>query len=840
MIRVLLSGLRATLARLLATGLAVALSVGFVVATLTLSATFTRTTADSLAASMAKAEVSVTPEAAMVATSDPRHSTDVLLDLLPAVQAAPGVAGADVDRLAYVDLRFGETRSVAQLGVVLNDSVRWQTLASGRWPQSVTEATLDQPAAESIGLTEGDTVTMAAVGSGVSASTVTVVGITAPQVAGVDTGAPTLLMPAEALADPALFALSTSILVAGVPGADTAADADALAAAVSTAVAGASGVVVQTRADAVGDQTAQLSGSATVLTSILLAFATIALFVAAIVIANTFQVLVSQRTRELALLRCVGASAGQVRRLVLGEALLLGVGASVLGVGIGLAGATVLAEVSRDSASGLHLGQLVIDPALLAIGFGVGVLLTLVSALGPAHRATRVRPIAALRSVSAGPGVRRNLIGFVLAIVLVAGGGAGLYLGATRSGLAVAVVSGVVSFLGILLASALFIPWIVRAAGATIGWTSAPARLAALNATRNPARTASTAAALLVGVTLVTMMVVGVTSVRASIGERIDLKRPVDLTVQSGDPSGFSPEQESGITDMTDVAGSTSVDSGRVTITAGSAAPVILGARGLDPARVQDVARSTVVVPQNGQLLLNPADAGALHDGDHVTVTGDAGSADLTVALEETAPRKQATLTKTDLLGLVATPVIRQMQLRLDDEITSSQVQQLSTDILSVSDQFTVGGGAPERTYYEQLLDVMLLIVLALLTMAVVIACVGVANTMALSVFERRRESALLRALGLTRGQLRRMLGIEATLITVVAAACGIGLGVLYAWAGLSAVSLQAQKLGLTVHLPWSQLGLVLLGALVAGLIATIVPASGAARRSPVEGLMHE
>ncbi|TFB97514.1 FtsX-like permease family protein [Cryobacterium adonitolivorans] len=835
MIRVLFSGLRATLARLLATGLAVALSVGFVVATLTLSATFTRTTEDSLAASMAKADVLVTQTVVDMASSDPRTSTDVLLTLLPAVQAAPGVAGADVERLAYVDLRFGETRSVGQISALLDESVRWQTLSSGRWPQATTEATLDQATAVSVGVTEGDTVTVAAVGSGVSPTAVTVVGITAQQAAGVGSGGPTLLMQAEALTDPDLFSLSTSILVAGGD-----AGADAAAASVSAAVAGESGIVVQTRAEAVDQQTAQLSGSATVLTSILLAFAAIALFVAAIVIANTFQVLVSQRTRELALLRCVGAGAGQVRRLILGEALLLGLSASALGVGIGVAGAGALADLSRDGASGLHLGRLVIDPVLLAAGFGIGVLLTLGSALSPAHRATRVRPVAALRAIAAPASVRQGLVGAVIALAVVAVGGAGLFVGATRSGLTLAVVSGVVSFLGILLASALFIPWIVRLVGSTIGWTSVPARLAALNATRNPARTASTAAALLVGVTLVTMMVVGVTSVRTSIGDKIDEKRPVDLTVQSVDPAGMTAEQIDGIKAMPGVEDATSVTSARVTLTSAAEVPRLLTARGIDSAQARNVARSAVVVPEPGALLLNPADAGALQTGDSVTVTGDAGSAELTVALEATTVRKQASLTKNDLLSLVAAPVIGQVQLRLGDEITSSQVQQLSTDILSVSETFTVGGGAPERTYYEQILDVMLLIVLALLTMAVVIACVGVANTMALSVYERRRESALLRALGLTRSQLRTTLGIEATLITVVAAACGTGLGVLYAWAGLSAVSLQAQKLELSVHLPWTQLAMVLLGALVAGSVATVVPAGGAARRSLVESLTNE
>ncbi|MBC7551143.1 MAG: ABC transporter permease, partial [Cellulomonas sp.] len=333
MIRVLIAGLRATLPRLVATGLAIALSVGFVVATLTLSATFTRTTGQALTATMANADVHVTPAVAMVATSDPRTSTDLLVDLLPTIQAVDHVAAADVERLAYVELRSGDSRTVGQVTGMLAEPVRWQKLAGGAWPQLGTEATLDQASATSLGVAVGDPVSLKAVGAAVSPSDVTIVGITSTAANGAGTGAPALLMTPDALTDPAMFAVSTGVLVKGdgTPG-------SALAAAVTDATSGSSGLVVQTKAEAVDYQTAQLSGSASVITSILLAFAIVALFVASMVIANTFQVLVAQRTKDLALLRCIGASTGQGRRLILGGAPLTGAVASVLGAAAGLAG----------------------------------------------------------------------------------------------------------------------------------------------------------------------------------------------------------------------------------------------------------------------------------------------------------------------------------------------------------------------------------------------------------------------------------------------------------------------------------------------------------------------
>ncbi|MCU1406064.1 MAG: hypothetical protein JWQ43_2367 [Glaciihabitans sp.] len=881
--RVLIAGLRSTLQRLVATTLAVVLAVAFIVATLTLSATFTQTTEQTLTADMVNADVRITPTIRGVATSDPSTSKDRLLGLLPTVREVAQVTSADIERVALVDLRAGDERTVAQAHALLEEPVRWQELASGAWPAADGEATLDAPAAKSLGVGIGDTVAVGASDAGVAATEVTIVGITAATAAGVGTGAPTLLMMPAVLDNPGLFAVSTGILVAGdgtAPG--------ALSDLVATALAGSTGIVVQTKDEAVDYQTGQLSGSASVITSILLAFAVIALFVAGMVIANTFQVLVAQRTRELALLRCIGASTGQVRLLILGEAALVGAVASAIGSAVGIAGAGVMADLSRGDGSSLHLGELVIDWRVILLGFVIGVVLTVMSAFSPAQKATRVAPIAAMRAPDAAVRVGRSLLRGILAILLLSAGGWGLLSGATETGLPVAVVSAVVSFLGVLLVSSLVVPWIVRLVGLPFAWLSTPVRLATLNATRNPARTASTAAALLVGVTLVTMMVVGVTSVRASINTKIDEKRPVDMTVQSINPEGLSPELISVIVQHADVVDSTLITSGALRITPSEGEPISLVGRGVAVLESQDIARADVQLPKPGEMLVNIANAAALVTGDTVGVVDavTAAAAEATAAAQATANEKYAqqqatwnsavaagipvpelppapvieqvaaptpmqfrvlvsddapygrgTVTDTDLATVLPSHVTSELQLRLADTVSGAEIQLLSTEILSQGDDLRVSGGAAERSYYEQILDVLLLIVLALLAIAVVIAVVGVGNTLSLSVIERRRESGLLRALGLARGQLRRMLATEAALITVVSALIGIGLGIVYAWAGLSAVGLEAEKLPLTVTLPWEQLGMIAGGALLAGLVASVLPATAAARRSPIRGL---
>lgn len=818
---VLLAGVRAHASRLVATACAVVLAVAFLVGTLALSETFVSTTQQQLTATMARADVWVgaADDAAPLGADD----VDALL---PQVRSVDHVAAVDAERTTYATLLVDGTRAPAQVGVLLDALVRWQELAHGAWPTQPGETTLDAWAAASLGLDVGDPVTVRLYRA--APVTWTVVGITAAVGPGVLVDLPRLVVTADALAAADVDPRPVEILVRGDGTASSRVATEVIA-----ALDGAPGVAVLTREQATERRMAQLSGSATVITGVLLGFCVVALVVATIVIANTFQVLVAQRTRELALLRCIGAGTGQVHRLVVGEAVLLGAVASALGVGVGLLGAHVLATL-RLSADGI-----VLAPAVPVGGFVIGVLLTVLAAWSPARRATRVRPVEALRPVeTVADRPPRRWLRSVAALVLLGAGGAGVRVAVADGGVVVAVPAVVLTFLGILVLAPLVVPACVGVLGRVLAWTSAAARLAGRNATRNRRRTTATATALLVGVTLVTTMVVATASVRSSVDARIDASRPIDLVVTTTDPTGLTAATVEAVDDVPEVVGTTEVTGGvRLGVTLRDGRTRQLLARGVLPEDSQRLARGPVAQPRDGTVLVHPEDAADLPAGQTIELEGTDGSAAVVVEVTPDALPGTVTLRASDLAALVAAAPVVELQVRLVSDLTGAQVQQAITTVLSLDDRVDVRGGAPDRARYTHLLDLMLLGVLALLTMSLVIAVVGIANTLALSVVERRRESAVLRAIGLSTGQLRGMLALEAGLVAAVAAALGTGLGTAYAWVGVMAVGVEATQVPMHLVVPGRSLALIVGAAVVAGVLASLLPGRRAARVTPVEAL---
>ena len=335
------------------------------------------------------------------------------------------------------------------------------------------------------------------------------------------------------------------------------------------------------------------------------------------------------------------------------------------------------------------------------------------------------------------------------------------------------------------------------------------------------------------------MMVVGETSVRTSVTADIDVKRPIDLVVQTSDRGGLTADQVASIVALSGIDASAAVLRGRFTVT-GPGTKVPLTVRGLEPDAVARVAHAGMLLPSAGELLVSADDADRIGATGPVTVKGSAGTGTLTMLVDPTLRAGVATVTTDDLRALVAETTTGELVLRLPDGVDAQRVTQISSEVLSLSDNLDVSGGAAERVAYGRVLDTLLLIVLALLTIAVVIAVVGIGNTLALAVVERRRESALVRALGLTAAQLRGMLATEAVLVAVVAAAAGTGLGVLFGWAGVSAIGSTASKVALNLSVPWDRVGSIAATATVAGLLASLAPAAAAARQSPVEALARE
>ncbi|GAA4688700.1 putative ABC transport system permease protein [Promicromonospora umidemergens] len=626
---------------------------------------------------------------------------------------------------------------------------------------------------------------------------------------------------------------------------------DSVPAALSTAIqdtvggTGAQASVETTEAAATTRTSGLTGGDNIIFLVFVMAFAAIALMIAAMVITNTFQVLIAQRTRTLALLRCIGAGADQVYRSVLLEAAILGVVASALGTLIG----ALLTQAALMVAPNFDLGvpipeTITLTPQSIVLPLAVGTVMTVLAALAPARSATRVAPLAALRPSDAPTlGARTGRARLVISVLCILGGIALLGLGASLGNAGslevgmVAAVGGVAfTFFGIVLSAVLWLPRVAAGLGALVTRSGPAPRLAVANTLRNPRRTAATSTALLIGVTLVTMMSTGAASARATSEHRLDEAFPYDLSV-----SVTVPEY---VEDMRDAVAEASGVSAAAVVTHASAAigdTEDMQLKAADP----DGLVAVVNVPDQaeelaeGSILLSQdtADSLSLGAGDSTPVSGPSGTVDLTVvitgstALDQTVTpedlaRVTDTHTGTDIWGHISGD---------DAEVVLGNVQEIATQ---VDIDALVVSQAAQAASFRQIVDVVLGIMVGLLAVAVVIALVGVTNTLSLSVIERTKESATLRAIGMSKEQLRGMLAVEGVLIAGVGALVGIVLGLGFGWSG-SATALSVMG---TVQfaVPWTELALTLGVALIAGLLASVLPARAAARTSPVAALGAE
>lgn len=640
------------------------------------------------------------------------------------------------------------------------------------------------------------------------------------------------------------------LVVRGVPGTAPAQLRDAVA-----RVPSLRGAPVLTLDEHVRREILDASRGVDLLGGILLGFAAIALFVAGMVITNTFQVLVVHRTRTLALLRCVGATRAQLRGSVLREAVLLGLLASAAGVLAGIGLLNGVAGVLSRSDLGLPIPGSVTPTVLsLLVPVALGTGVTVLAALAPARAATRVPPIAALRVSLPAPGARRIRWGrLVLTVPLVTAGAGLMALGAIMTsrggeaeGLLPALAGGMVSFVGILVGAPLVVPSVVGLGGRIAGLAGGVAtRTATANATRNPRRTATTSAALLIGVTLVTTLVTGAEISRVSLTQMLDETFPVDLSVtaadlaegRDGSSAGIAPEAVRAVEGTAGIVGTSEVRGVPASV-AGRRQPLL----GVDVAQVRRVARNAAAVdglaPGTVRLDSSTALELGVRAGQRVTVTVGARGLELTAVVGEVA-LGGLTVTLADLERVTDSAPVLLLLLRTRSDTDAATVVTAVEDAVSAVSGETavprVEGIVAERAVYDRALDTVLLILLGLIAVAVVIALIGVANTLSLSVVERTRESATLRALGLTRRQLRASLAVEGVLIAGAGTLLGIALGVLYGWVG--SASLLGGEFSPQLAVPRGQLLVVLVGGLLAGALASALPARRAAGVAPVAAL---
>ncbi|WP_104117987.1 ABC transporter permease [Arthrobacter sp. B1805] len=853
MLQVALAQIRVHSRRFIAVGLAVMLGVAFLSATLMVNATTRASLSESIGASYAKADLIVSVD----------DGSAVPADLADELAAVPGVEVVHGLERAHTQLLTGDTTSLAVLTASAPEQLETAQLMTGTYPSEPGQVALDEASAARLDVTPGDTV---AVDAGASPSSLgdalTVTGLTLPS------DDPTQSGVVQVLASTALVrelnggeTAFRNVQLALVPEAEPTPVAEAVTA-VLAASPTAGDAVVRSAAEQTTVDVARLSGGTDVLTGILLAFAAVAVIVAGLVISNTFSVLVAQRTRELALLRCIGAERRQVRMSVLVEAAVVGIVSSVLGVLLAIGVMAGLVGLARRTDFG-SFAVLAVPPSAVAIGIAVGVLMTLLAALVPARAATRVAPLAALRPIEpTAVGTRSGRVRLAAGLAALVGGGMLLLLGAVSAAIVPAVAGGAVSFLGVVLLAPFFVPRSVAAIGRMARPLGVPGSLASVNAVRNPSRTTSSSAALMVGVTLVTMMMVGAQTARVSLERELDENYAVDLAVSGSGSASAQDGTGEPMTQRVDVPTLLDVDGVRTVV---ELTPVLLtspddgGALvyAADPGQIADVLRSQGVQLTDGMVLApqdwtQPEVTLETADGARTLPVTSTGAA-FFLPLITTGTAQQLGGAPTDALATYlgdtggTEPVAEDEQLagyfgstfwiKLDDARDAQAVVDVQSSIVDATgvSEYQVTGAAIERAAYNQVIDVMLLIVTALLAVAVLIALIGVANTLSLSVLERRRENSLLRALGLTRGQLRGMLAVEAVLIAGVASLLGSGLGVLYGWLG--AQSALGGTLPVTPSVPVAQIGLVLAVAVAAGLMASVLPARRAARLSPVAGL---
>ncbi|WP_131106080.1 FtsX-like permease family protein [Ornithinimicrobium sufpigmenti] len=814
------AGLAARGRRLISAAVAIIIGTAFLATSLILVATAQRGLEDGVAAGLRDADLVVEIQYSWLTTEQ-----------FDAVAAVDGVGRITGDASTYAEhgSDFFAGVSVPTAGA---------TLLQGAIPTATGEIAVNPLAADN-GVAVGDTLTVTGLENEdgtVNAIEATVVGIIDPgELSQLSFGEGFMATDATLRElDPWLGYASAQVELA------EGADQDAVRTALATAVPDAE---VRTGPEAAEARVAQLTGETAVLGAILLGFGAVALATAAIVIANTFTITLAQRTSELALLRCVGAAKAQIRRMVLLEALLLGMLASAVGVLVGLGTAWGLLAFARTLELGIPLGSgLAVTTLAVMLPLAVGTGVTVLASLHPATRATRVSPLAALRPTDpVRPGRRAGWVRIGLAVLLVGAGLAAMLYAATNRDMLAGVAGGLLSFAGVLLAAVVIVPLAVRALGVVARRTGVPGRLAVDNAVRNPGRAAATSAALLVGVTLITMTTIGAaTGERTALGE-IDDAYTVDLALSASAgtdeddqpvPAQIPPGIESRVRALEGVADTALVPTTELTLGDQDWSTQALG---LDEQH-GNVFRSAEQLAN-----LKPGTVGlseglqsmyGLEVGDRLDVSGAGGSQEMTVV--EVGLGYDVAVHAQDLPLLGGDQVgDGTLLIRAADD---ADLPALLTGIEDLGeDSLSYGGSAVDRAVITQTLDVLVLVTTALLGVAVVIAVVGIANTLSLSVVERRREHALLRGLGLTRGQMRSMLLTEGVLLAVVSALIGLGLGLLYAWLGVQTVLPEGTDVRLGI--PWARLGLILALALLAGLLASVLPARRAARVTPAQGL---
>lgn len=842
--------------RMALSAVAVLLSVAFVSGTLvftdTMNATFDKLFATS------SADVSVSPKGATdteaPATGRPETLPASVVDQVGKVEGVESAEGAVFSMSVTVvdseNKNMGSTSGAPTIAANwTKNELKSMEIASGHAPRGPTEVMVDGDTADKHGLKLGDELrTIAVTGdftakiSGIAAFKVTNPGAT---VVYYDTAT----AQRELLGKEGVF---TQVLVAADEGVSDEALKKNVAAALEQPYK------LQTAKESADSGREEIGSFLDVMKYAMLGFAGIAFLVGIFLIVNTFSMLVAQRTREIGLMRAIGSSRKQVNRSVLVEALLLGLVGSIAGVAAGVGLAVGLMKMMSAVGMNLSTDDLTVKWTTPVVGMVLGIVVTVLAAYVPARRAGKVSPMAALRDSGMPADGKAGWIRGGIGLVLTGIGAAALLLatqadkaseGSMFLGLGV-----VLSLIGFVVIGPLLAGGVVRVISAVVLRMFGPVgRMAERNALRNPRRTGATGAALMIGLALVACLSVVGSSMVASAAQELDKSVGADFIVQSASNDGrpIVPQAQEALAKAPGIEHVTEYKGVDAKITAPNGKKEDLQLVAADPTYAQDLRRETVAGELSAAYGKDAMSVGSDYADKHDVKVGDTIKVDFKNG--RPAELKVAAITSDDsnvdkgAMYLNITTAERylpaekmpQNMIMFAKAVDGQEKEAYAALKKSLAEypQYKVQNQTDFKQDLKDQIGQLLNIVYGLLALAIIVAILGVVNTLALSVVERTREIGLMRAIGLSRRQLRRMIRLESVVIALFGALLGLGLGM--GW-GTSAQQLLALE-GLGVlEIPWATIITVFVGSAFVGLFAALVPAFRAGRMNVLNAIATE
>ncbi|MBZ6211200.1 ABC transporter permease [Streptomyces olivaceus] len=841
MFRTALRNVLAHKTRLLMTVLAVMLGVAFVSGTLVFTNSISEASERASAKGFTAVDVSVTPDWDEDKSDDEQTKlTPDLLDRADRTEGAAFAIGSVTSSVALADKDgnpVGNGWQVAGGNYWGTDDPRYP-MAEGHAPKGGDEVAIDSKTAERHGYKVGDKVRMSVDGP---VLTPTVSGIFTTDDGSVDAGGSL-----------SLFDTATAQKLFGEPGeydeiivkAESGVSQDALMSALGASLPKDS-VEMQTGAELASDQAAMIARSMDSLKQTLLVAAGISLFVGTFLIANTFTMLVAQRTKELALMRAVGASRRQVTRSVLFEAFVVGMIAAVTGLVAGVGIGAGLRSLMNSFGANFADGPLVVSSGTVVAALAVGVLITMLAAWLPARRAAKIPPVAAMNSVHAQATTKSLVLRNTLGSLITAAGVA-VVLAATTIDKATTAqgpmaLGAFLVVIGVFVLTPLLSRPLIAAAAPVLRVFGVSGKLARQNAVRNPRRTAATASALMIGLTLITAMTVAAVGVQKAINKMAADSVKADYVVSMSNFGYLSPDVAEKLAGVDGVTASSPLRNSWATVE--DTDESLTGVTGSALGQLTDLPVKDGVSEVEGTRVVVDEKTAEDHGwkaGSEFTVTYDDDQGQqLTVAgiYEANELFSGIMLDLPTLSPHMEDAADQQVMVKMADG-TSDAAKDSLRAALGDSPAIKVQDKQDLSDEIAKTITLMLNILYGLLGMAVIVAVLGVVNTLAMSVFERSQEIGMLRAIGLNRKGVKRMVRLESLVISLFGAALGIGLGVFFGWAAGELVGAEVATYELV--LPWDRIGVFVLLAAVVGVLAALWPARRAARLNMLSAIKAE